>query len=114
MTQIVVWASRWNEMRDFYLKLLNARIIVESNDFVHIAEDSNEVMLHRIPAEFLEASDGVTAREDSPLKPVFTLYSDSSLGLFQVLREFKSSGWFHYDFMDPDGNIIAVRIPSEK
>ena len=79
MTAIVLWVEDLDRASDFYSRLLNASVSEQSETFVAVASQHNEVLLHLVPEQYREGIAGeLTVREDSVMKPVFQVESISS------------------------------------
>jgi predicted lactoylglutathione lyase len=112
MTTIVLWVSDLNKSASFYADLFEVAKPEFEGEFVSVAGNGNEVLLHLLPEEYRsEPSYG----EDNPIKPVFRVSSiDSVRKVAQEHNcEFKSDvmqyGSNSYlDGKDPDGHVIQV------
>jgi len=118
MTTIVLWADKFDETAEFYRLLLDGEFLNASLDFVSIVASGNEVLLHRVPAEWAsEISNPPVRREENPIKPVFEVESieearaaiaGTSGCLFDASKEQTYGAQSYCDGCDPDGNIIQV------
>jgi predicted enzyme related to lactoylglutathione lyase len=120
MTSLVLWADNFDETAEFYRLLLNARFENKSDDFVSIVSDANEVLLHRVPAEWASViSVPPVVREENPLKPCFevasidearTAVAHTNGLVFASDREQAHGSKTYCDGFDPEGNVIQLFV----
>ena len=120
MTTLVLWADNFDEMAEFYRLLLNANFEHKSGDFVSIVSETNEVLLHRVPAEWASAiSVPPVLREENPLKPCFEVasieearsaVSKTNGQVFAPDREQTHGQKTYCDGFDPEGNVIQLFV----
>lgn len=115
MNEVVIWAEKWNEMQQFYCKLLAVDSTSDSTEFVNIVGKSNTVQLHKVPAEYIDNSVEVAIRTEASIKPVFftpdLVSTLSQLGVTPI-RETEYQGKRYVDVFDPDGNVISIKTLS--
>ena len=109
---VVIWADRWEAMAEFYAALLEVSVPAAAADFAHLRGKADEVLLHRMPAEFTsEPGSAAVVLSEAPVKPLIKVLSLSgataALGL--VGEPFEFNGSRYLDAVDPDGNVIALR-----
>lgn len=118
MSTIVLWSDRFDECAEFYRRLLTAKTQDRSENFLNVVGETGRVALHRVPAEWAsEISSPPVAREDNPIKPVFTVASiaeartavaDTEGKVFDESKEFRHGRLNYCDALDPDGNVIQI------
>lgn len=118
MTTIVLWADKFAETAEFYQRLLGAEQLDSSEEFVRIANQKHEILLHRVPAQWAsEIQIPPKLREDNPLKPVFEVasieiarkaVSETHGSVFDQSTEQTYSNRKYCDGFDPEGNIFQL------
>ena len=115
MNEVVNWAEKWNEMQQFYCNLLSSNSVTESKDFWHIKGKFNDVLLHKVPDEYIDNLEVIAIRTEASIKPVF-FTSDIVSTLSQIgntpIRESEYQGKRYVDVFDPDGNVISIKAIS--
>lgn len=118
MTTVVLWVEQLEISADFYAALLSAEKSDQSEDFVRISSDANQILLHGVAAEYREGvSVPPVIREEAVMKPVYQVTSiaaarEAVQGLagqvFATDRE-QSYGTTKYcDGFDPEGNVFQL------
>lgn len=112
MSDCVIWAERFEDMKLFYSELLGVEVGDTALESVKISNGIHTVHLHRVPTNYLGDLPAVApVRSDMPLKPVFDLHQDLIAQYVQryvVIKTFTFEDAVYYDITDPDGNVICV------
>lgn len=115
MSGIVIWAERFEEMKRFYVELLQARIELDVSEYVRMSNGLSTIHLHQVPSEYLgDVSTVPGVRSEAPIKPIFDVSHFDSINLLEhttVIKIFNVENVLHRDVADPDGNVICVRQP---
>jgi hypothetical protein len=119
MSSVVLFTVNVSQMATFYEAILEATPLVEPSGDVRLFGERDEVLIHSIPkkiARTITVSTPPTARDGSPIKPVFDVGElASKLDLVPVHGgvvtdfHFIMDGRTRHDVLDPDGNIIQLR-----
>lgn len=119
MTAIVLWVENLDRATDFYSRLLNASVSEQSETFVAVASEHNEVLLHLVPEQYREGIAGLpTVREDSVMKPVFRVHSitaarEAIAGLTGKVQPTETEQLYqaakYCDGFDVEGNVFQLR-----
>ena len=115
MSNIVLFVEGLTRSANFYAALLSGKLRDQSETFVRVCGDTNEVLIHQIPGAV--AATAYDPREDAAMKPVYLVASiDAARTAVAGLggRVFDAStvatyGNVHYcNAVDPEGNIIQL------
>ena len=106
----------------FYEAVLAAEEVDPSGSDIRLRTRSDEVLIHSLPkkaAARMVRHVPPVPREDSPLKPVFTVESlplalqhVEAHGGMVTSRTFQLDGLTRHDVVDPDGNVVQLRCSS--
>ncbi len=118
MTAIVLWVEDLESASHFYRSLLAAEIADESQTFVRVASNQNEVLLHLVPEQY---RGGLTVppqiREEASMKPIFVIEDidaarSAVAGLngqvYSAATEQVYGTSRYCDGFDPEGNVFQV------
>jgi predicted enzyme related to lactoylglutathione lyase len=123
MNALVIFSVNVKAMADFYQAVLGFARDPRPGDSkkdVRLGKDGQELLIHSIPARIAKTialESPPVAREDSAMKPVFDVDSLAN-ALEQVTqrggivteRTFTLDGLTRHDIVDPEGNIVQLRI----
>ena len=123
MNALVIFAVNVKAMADFYQAVLGFSRDPRPGDSkkdVRLGKDGQELLIHSIPARIaktISLESPPVAREDSAMKPVFDVDSLASAleqvkqrGGIVTERTFTLDGLTRHDIVDPEGNIVQLRI----
>ena len=118
MTEVVIWADKFDESAEFYRLLLAGSLEHASEGFVEVCSANNCIKLHKVPAEWAsEISNPPVIREDNPLKPIFVVDSiakaraavGETAGHVETAdKEFRHGDSTYCNAVDPDGNVVQL------
>ena len=118
MSPLVLFAVDVPRTAAFYEVLLNGRT-VEEGVCARVTSEIDEVLVHDIPADIAATIKIVSppvAREDTPMKPVFTVDDvDATIARAEahggqtIGRGFTYEGRRYQDVLDPEGNVVQLR-----
>jgi predicted enzyme related to lactoylglutathione lyase len=115
MSSIVLFVEGLTRSANFYAALLGGELRDQSETFVRVYGEANEVLLHQIPGATPDES--YPTREDAAMKPVYVVASiDAARSAVAALggRVYDAStvatyGNVNYcDAVDPEGNVIQL------
>jgi catechol-2,3-dioxygenase len=113
MSKIVLWVSSIQRQGEFYQDLLGLSRTAHTGEFSEVSDGTNSVLLHLLPAEF--RSSASEAREDQPIKPVFTI-DDLQQAVDQISQygvaiksAAKHGKYLYQDLVDLEGNVIQLQ-----
>ena len=119
MADLVLFVNDVTLISTFYSKLLGCAAKTESEVFIHIRNETCDILVHQIPSEYLEPLQTPTqVRDDCAWKPIFDVPSISDArelakqlgGNIQSAAAEWTMGTFTYcDGYDPEGNVIQFR-----
>jgi predicted enzyme related to lactoylglutathione lyase len=122
MAALVVFSVDVRRLAAFYEAVLGADATSESAGDIRIVNDREEVVIHSIPekiATTITVRVPPTAREDTPIKPIFDVASlETALdhvrakGGVVLDRTFTLDGLTRHDVLDPEGNVVQLRSPA--
>ena len=120
MSSLVVFSQDVPRLAAFYEAVLDASSSHDSWGGIRLLGESVEMLVHPVPlgaADIGEAPTPAEPREDCAIKPVFDLASfDGALvavvanGGVDTGRSFGIEGFTLHDVVDPDGNVIQLRV----
>ena len=115
MSTTVLFVDDLTRSSTFYAALLSAEAYDQSESFVRVSSDANEVLLHKIPDSTSAAT--YAPRKDAAMKPVYFVAAiDAARSAVVNLggRVYDAStvatyGNVNYcDAVDPEGNVIQL------
>ena len=123
MSALVIFAVNVKAMADFYQAVAGFSADPRPGDSkkdIRLGKGDEELLIHSIPARIAKTivfDSPPTAREDSAMKPIFDVDSLSG-ALEQVTlrgglvteRTFTLDGLTRYDIVDPEGNVVQLRV----
>lgn len=112
MPAFVIFAERFEEMCNYYARLMNLEMSVIQNP-MYLSDGINQIYLHSISEEYqTDLNEAATIRFDFPMKPIFDVpleHINKLLSESVIVKSFEFDGKLHSDVADPDGNIICIR-----
>lgn len=120
----VMYAQAVDRLARFYEQVLGAGVSHREPTHSVLRGAGIELVLHALPPEWADAVHITTppqVREDTPIKPVFTVASLAQARAHaaacggQVLpaeREWRWGAWRVCNAIDPEGNVIQLREPA--
>ena len=119
MSKIVLWVSDLDAQIDFYSSLFEVANPYRVDGFAEVADSTNSVLLHQLPAEYAAATPltaQLAKQDEVAIKPVFTVANieDAQSRTAHTFATFAdqsaSYGDFSYrDVVDPEGNVIQLQ-----
>jgi predicted enzyme related to lactoylglutathione lyase len=115
MSTTVLFVEGLTRSANFYAALLGGELRDQSETFVGVYGDANEVLIHQIPGA--TPDEHYSAREDAAVKPVYLVASiEAARSAVAALggRVYDAStvatyGNVNYcDAVDPEGNVIQL------
>lgn len=118
---VVVYARHKARVTAFYARTLGLAVVETSRMHVVLSGRGIEIVVHAIPraiARGIAIAKPPRVREETPLKPAFTVRSldavrnaAASTGGFlgPAERAWRWSGWLVLDGHDPEGNVVQFR-----
>ena len=118
---LVIYAKDKDKVSDFYKRVLNLEIVESETGFILLQAGNLEIAIVRLP-EFLANEIVISSppklREDTPIKPLFTVQSieqaraeaiDAGGQLKTTDSVWHWRGALQLDGWDPEGNIFQLR-----
>jgi catechol 2,3-dioxygenase-like lactoylglutathione lyase family enzyme len=119
MSKIVLWVSDLDAQVDFYTRLFDVAHAYRDAAFAEIADGTNSVLLHRLPAKYAATAPltaQLSVQDEVAIKPVFTVANiqDAHARTADTFATFADKtathGEFTYrDVVDPEGNVIQLQ-----
>jgi predicted enzyme related to lactoylglutathione lyase len=121
---VVLFCADVPRMARFYQAVADLSPVHIEPGLTVLAGTHAEIVLHALPPQYAEpVSVPPTPREDTSVKPFFPVASlaDARVraaanggALRDVEREFEHRGFRACDAIDPEGNIVQFRMPSQR
>lgn len=123
MSSLVIFAVNVHTVANFYKAVLGLVANPKPGDSkkdVRLGKDGEELLIHSIPpriSKTIALQTPPVAREQSAMKPVFDVKSITE-ALMQVTlqggvvtdRTFTLDGLTRHDVLDPEGNVVQLRV----
>ena len=119
MSKIVLWVSDLEAQLDFYSSLFGVTNPHREQGFAEVADSTNSVFLHQLPAEYAAATPltaQLNKQDEVAIKPVFTVaniedaQSRTAHTFAAFANQSASYGDYTYrDVVDPEGNVIQLQ-----
>ena len=123
MSALVIFSVDVRRLGVFYERVLGWKPTVEESGDIRLRRGQEELLIHSIPPRFaknIEVRVPPDPREDSAIKPVFTVHSPKDAlaavkknGGVVTKRTFTLDGLTRHDVVDPDGNVVQLRWRAE-
>jgi catechol 2,3-dioxygenase-like lactoylglutathione lyase family enzyme len=113
LSDVVVFTADIEGSLGFYRVLLSWPIVERGGDYAILSNGESRLVLHHSH----EAESSQVPRSDVAIKPVFTISRETFSLLARDGRSiadfghFSDETWDYYNAIDPDGNVLGLKIP---